>query len=53
MTAERFDALLAQQMADAEKRARAHFVVDTGRGLEEARRQVKAVIDALRRPRNH
>jgi dephospho-CoA kinase len=53
MTAERFDALLAQQMADAEKRARAHFVVDTGRGLEEARRQVNAVIDALRRPRNH
>ena len=34
MTPERLDAILAQQMADAEKRARAHFVVDTGRGLE-------------------
>lgn len=48
MTAERLDAILAQQMADAEKRARAHFVVDTSRGLEPARRQVKAIIHALR-----
>ena len=29
MTPERLDAILAQQLADAEKRARAHFVVDT------------------------
>ena len=54
MSAERLDAILARQMADAEKRARAHFVVDTGRGLEAAREQVQEIIavmrDPLRRP---
>ncbi|TAJ71283.1 MAG: dephospho-CoA kinase [Phenylobacterium sp.] len=48
MTPERLDAILAQQMADAEKRARAHYVVDTGKGLEPARAQVKAIIANLR-----
>jgi dephospho-CoA kinase len=50
MTPERLDAILAQQMADAEKRARAHFVVDTSRGLEAAREQVQAIVAALRDP---
>lgn len=50
MTEARFLALLSQQMADAQKRARADFVVDTGRGLDVARRQVKAIIEALRNP---
>ncbi|OHB29601.1 MAG: dephospho-CoA kinase [Phenylobacterium sp. RIFCSPHIGHO2_01_FULL_69_31] len=48
MTPERLDAILAQQMADAEKRARAHYVVDTGRGLEAAREQVAAIVADLR-----
>jgi len=48
MTPERFDAILAQQMADAEKRARAHYVVDTGHGLEHARAQVTEIVNALR-----
>lgn len=48
MTPERFDAILAQQMADAEKRARAHYVVDTGQGLEHARAQVTEIVNALR-----
>jgi dephospho-CoA kinase len=50
MTPDRLDAILAQQMADAEKRARAHFVVDTSRGLEAARAQVAAILAALRDP---
>ncbi|MFZ5721481.1 MAG: dephospho-CoA kinase [Pseudomonadota bacterium] len=48
MTPERLDAILAQQMADAEKRAQAHYVVDTSRGLEAAREQVTAIIADLR-----
>ena len=50
MTADRLDAILAQQMADAEKRARAHFVVDTSRGLEPAREQVTEIIAVMRDP---
>ena len=51
MTSERLDAILAQQVADAEKRARAHFVVDTSRGLEPARAQVAEIIAAMRDPK--
>ena len=55
MTEEKLDAILAKQMQDVEKRARAHFVVDTGQGLEVARRQVADIIaimrDPARRPR--
>ena len=50
MSPERLDAILAQQMADAEKRARAHFVVDTSRGLEPARAQVAQIIATMRDP---
>lgn len=48
MSPERLDAILAQQMPDADKRARADFVVDTGQGLEHARSQVAEVIAKLR-----
>jgi dephospho-CoA kinase len=50
MSPERLDAILAQQVADAEKRARAHFVVDTSRGLEPARQQVAEIVAAVRDP---
>jgi dephospho-CoA kinase len=50
MTPERLEAILAQQVADAEKRARAHFVVDTSRGLQPAREQVAEIIAAMRDP---
>lgn len=50
MTEERLDAILARQVPDAEKRARADFVVDTGSGFEVARDQVKAVIAAVKSP---
>ena len=52
MTPERLDAILAQQVTDAEKRARAHFVVDTSHGLEPARAQVVEIIAAMRDPEN-
>jgi dephospho-CoA kinase len=47
MTEEKLAALLARQLPDAEKRRRAHFLVDTRHGLE-ARRQVDTVLRALR-----
>ena len=47
---DRLDAILAQQLPDAEKRARADFVVDTGLGLEAAREQVRVVMETLRAP---
>ena len=50
MSPERLDAILSQQLADPEKQARAHFVVDTSRGLEPARAQVAEIIAALRDP---
>jgi dephospho-CoA kinase len=48
MTAEKFAAIVAAQMPDAEKRARADFVVDTGCGLEETRAAVRRIVDCLR-----
>jgi dephospho-CoA kinase len=48
MTAEAFDALRARQTPDAEKRARADHVIDTGRGIEAARAQVAALCARLR-----
>jgi dephospho-CoA kinase len=47
MTAEKLDAILAQQMPDAEKRRRADFVVDTFRSFDAARAQVRAVLAAV------
>ncbi|QFT66296.1 Dephospho-CoA kinase [Labrenzia sp. THAF35] len=47
MSEDRFEAILAKQMPDAEKRRRAHFLVDTGRGMEAAKRQVRAILKAL------
>ncbi len=47
MTEEKFAAILASQMPDAEKRKRADFLVDTSRGMEAARRQVNDMIRQL------
>ena len=47
MTPERFEAILAKQMPDAEKRRRADFIVDTGAGLTEAEAQVEAILREL------
>lgn len=48
MTPERLDAILAQQVPDAEKRARADYVIDTGQGLDHARARVAEIIADLR-----
>ncbi|MGE3148910.1 MAG: dephospho-CoA kinase [Pseudorhodoplanes sp.] len=49
MTEEKFRAILAKQMPDAEKRARADFVVDTGRGVDYARGQVRRILQQIRK----
>ena len=48
MTPARFDAILAKQMPDAEKRARADFVIPTGGTLAETRAAVRDVVACLR-----
>jgi dephospho-CoA kinase len=48
MTEAKFEAIMAAQMPDVDKRAKADFVIDTSRGLADARRQVRGVLDALR-----
>jgi dephospho-CoA kinase len=50
MTVEKFEAILARQTPDAEKRARADFVIDTGQGLDHARAQVRDLLTLLRTP---
>lgn len=47
MTPAQLDAILARQLPDAEKRARADFVVDTSQGLDAARAQVQAILRAV------
>jgi dephospho-CoA kinase len=47
MTAEKFAHILALQTPDAEKRARADHVIDTGTSHAETRAQVLALIDQL------
>jgi dephospho-CoA kinase len=50
MTETKLAQILARQMPDPEKRVRAHFVIDTGRGIDAAREQVRAVLEQVRSP---
>lgn len=47
MSEAKFHAILQKQVPDAEKRARADFVVDTSRGIAAARAEVGAILRAL------
>jgi len=44
MTEEKLEALIANQLADAEKRRHADFVVDSSQGFEVARAQVEEIL---------
>jgi len=47
MTEEKFAAILASQVPDAEKRARADYLIDTGAGIEPARAAVERIVREL------
>jgi dephospho-CoA kinase len=47
MNEAKFAALLERQMADAEKRRRAHFIVQTSGGFDATRRQIRTIISAI------
>ena len=48
MTEEKFAYLHSRQLPDVEKRAKAHFVVVTDKGLEHAFEQVQMIVAALK-----
>ena len=47
MTEEKFQAIIAKQLPDSDKRRRADFVVDTSQGFDSARAQVRAILREL------
>lgn len=47
MTDDKFAIILTKQTPDAEKRARADFVVDTSKGFDAARAQVRDILKAV------
>ncbi len=47
MTREKFESILARQVPDEEKRRQADFIIDTGKGMEPARREVHRIIETL------
>ena len=47
MTEAKLDQILARQMSDADKRARAHFVVDTSGSFADAEAQVDRIVESL------
>ena len=52
MTPEKFEQILSLQVPDAEKRARADYVIDTGVSLAETRHAVQQLVRAITAPQN-
>ncbi|KPF84832.1 dephospho-CoA kinase [Brevundimonas sp. AAP58] len=50
MTIERFEAILARQTPDVEKRRRADFIIDTSGGMDAARAQVTEIVRTVLAP---
>lgn len=48
MSEEKFAHILSLQMADADKRERADYIIDTGQSVAETRAQVRALVKLLR-----
>ena len=53
MTLEKLEQMLTRQMSDADKRARADFVVDTGGTFADTDAQVDKVVESLEGPAGH
>ena len=51
MTPDKLDQILSRQVPDAEKRTKAHFVVETEHGHDHAFEQVKKIVEALHQKR--
>jgi dephospho-CoA kinase len=47
MTERRLEIMLSRQLPDSEKRRRADFLVDTSRGMDDARAQVHAILQRV------
>ena len=47
MTEEKFALLLSRQVPDVQKRAKADYIIDTGKGLDSARQDVEAIARTL------
>lgn len=48
MSEDKFNLILSRQVPDADKQARADFIIDTGHGIEAARSRVRDIIAAVK-----